>query len=128
MLWLVALGVDYVSAAFRWPTPGLGRAPGWELAIAETHLAERYRQVFIVALGEIVLTMGLTFSDGDFAGFTFDRTTVLVLSFASTALIWRLYIYRAGAQLGPAIAASPIRTASVNRRRTCTWSWWPGSS
>ncbi|MFC3505311.1 low temperature requirement protein A [Micromonospora krabiensis] len=107
VLWLLALSVDYVSAALRWPTPRLGRAPLWELDISEAHLAERYRQVFIIALGEIVLIMGLTFSDTGPSNFTPARTAVLVLSFASAALIWRLYIYRAGAQLASAIRVSP---------------------
>jgi low temperature requirement protein LtrA len=47
-LWLLALAIDYISAALRWPTPKLGAAPGWELAIEATHLAERYRQLFTV--------------------------------------------------------------------------------
>ncbi|MFI7606314.1 low temperature requirement protein A [Micromonospora sp. NPDC049366] len=106
ILWLLALLVDYLSAALRWPTPFLGRAPGWELAITETHLAERYRQVIIVSFGEIVLIMGLTFT-GTGGGFTPGRTAVLLLSLTSTALMWRLYIYRTGEQLAPAIAVSP---------------------
>ena len=107
LLWLLALAIDYGSAALKWPTPGLGRAPGWELAIEATHLAERYRQLFIVALGEIILSMGLTFAGTGPTTFAPGRTTVLVLSSISTAFMWRLYIYRAGTQLGPAIAASP---------------------
>jgi low temperature requirement protein LtrA len=106
LLWLLALAMDYGSAALRWPTPGLGRAPGWELEIAPRHLAERYRQLFIVALGEIFLSMGLTFTRTGSHTFAVGRTTVLALSSVSTVLMWRLYIYRAGAQLGPAIAAS----------------------
>ncbi|MFK3980018.1 low temperature requirement protein A [Micromonospora sp. NPDC050397] len=105
VLWLAALTVDYVSAALRWPAPGLGEAPGWELTIQESHLAERYRQVLVIALGEIILILGLTFAQGE-QGLTLHRTTVLVFAFASTALMWRLYIYRAGEQLAPAIAAS----------------------
>ncbi|MFI6758879.1 low temperature requirement protein A [Micromonospora sp. NPDC050417] len=105
VLWLAALTIDYVSAALRWPAPGLGGAPGWELTIQESHLAERYRQVLVIALGEIILILGLTFADGQ-KGLTLHRTLVLVLAFATTALMWRLYIYRAGEQLGPAIASS----------------------
>jgi low temperature requirement protein LtrA len=80
-----------------------------------THLAERYRQLFIVALGEIILILGLTFARTG-PDFTLSRTTVLALSTISTALMWRLYIYRAGEQLGPAIAASP------NPHRLSQWS------
>ncbi|WP_410817240.1 low temperature requirement protein A [Micromonospora sp. 050-3] len=116
-LWLLALAVDYVSAALRWPTPWrLGRALGPALEITATHVAERYRQVFIIALGEIVLSMGMTFTGSDPDGFTLRRTVALVLSFASAALMWRLYVYQAGGQLGPAIAASP------NPHRLSQWS------
>jgi len=107
LLWLLALAIDYGSGALRWPTPGLGRAPAWELAIEATHLAERYRQLFMVALGEIITTIGVTFASTEPPAFTPARTTVLALSSISTAFMWRLYIYRAGSQLGPAIAASP---------------------
>jgi low temperature requirement protein LtrA len=115
VLWLFALAIDYISAALRWPTPKLGRASGGALAIVATHLAERYRQLFIVALGEIILILGLTFARTG-PDFTVSRTTVLALSTISAALMWRLYIYRAGEQLGPAIAASP------NPHRLSLWS------
>ncbi|GAB3939505.1 low temperature requirement protein A [Micromonospora vulcania] len=107
ILWLSALAVDYVSAALRWPTPWkVGHSAGPTLEITATHVAERYRQVFIIALGEIVLAMGTTFSSTGYDAFTPRRLAVLALAFTSAALMWRLYIYRAGAQLAPAIAAS----------------------
>ncbi|MEH1167075.1 low temperature requirement protein A [Micromonospora sp. CPCC 205539] len=117
VLWLSALAVDYVSAALRWPTPWkLGHAVGPALEIVATHVAERYRQVFIIALGEIVLAMGMTFSSTGYDAFTPRRVVVLALAFASAALMWRLYIYQAGAQLSPAIAASE------NPHRLSQWS------
>ncbi|MFI5929636.1 low temperature requirement protein A [Micromonospora sp. NPDC051543] len=107
LLWLGALTVDYVAAALRWPTPRrLGHERGAALEIAATHIAERYRQVFIIALGEVVLAMGMTFTDTSSYGFTPRRTVALVLAFTSAALMWRLYIYQAGSQLGPAINAA----------------------
>ncbi|GAA0368614.1 low temperature requirement protein A [Micromonospora gifhornensis] len=116
-LWLAALAVDYVSALLRWPTPWRSRrALGPALELAATHLAERYRQVFLIALGEIVLIMGLTFTNTGYDAFTPRRTVVLALSFASAALMWRLYIYQAGSQLAPAIAVSG------NPHRLSQWS------
>ncbi|GAB3937400.1 hypothetical protein GCM10027614_15560 [Micromonospora vulcania] len=61
-IWLLALAVDYTSAAFRWPVPW-GGTPEWQPLISEYHLAERYRQVVIVAFGEVILTIGMTVAD-----------------------------------------------------------------
>ncbi|GAA5186342.1 low temperature requirement protein A [Rugosimonospora acidiphila] len=103
ILWTLAVAADYASSTLRWPTPGLGRAPASEFVIASGHLAERYRQFFIIALGELILVTGLAFSGG---GLGADRSAALVVSFATTALLWRIYIYRAGEVLGTAIGAA----------------------
>jgi low temperature requirement protein LtrA len=39
-------------------------------------------------------------------GFATDQTVAFVVAFAGTALIWRIYIFRAGEDVGPAIQAS----------------------
>lgn len=72
------------------------------------HAAERFRQFFIIALGELILVSGLTFSRGRFEP---DRVAAVVVAFATTALQWRIYIHRAGSLLGEAIAAArdPLR-------------------
>jgi low temperature requirement protein LtrA len=108
VLWTLAMAVDYTAFALRWPTPGLGRASASEFAISGEHLAERSRQFFIVALGELILVTGLAFSG---SGLGADRSAALVVSFATTVLLWRIYIYRAGELLGTAIAAArdPLR-------------------
>jgi low temperature requirement protein LtrA len=102
-LWAAAVAVDYTAAGLRWPTPGLGRGTVSDLSPAGEHLAERYRQFFIIALGELILVPGLAFSGG---GFHADRTMALVVSFATTVLLWRIYIYRAGELFGAAVATA----------------------
>jgi low temperature requirement protein LtrA len=102
-LWTLAVIVDSVAAALRFPTPGLGRASSSEFAITGGHLAERYRQFFIIALGELILVTGLAFGG---SGLGADHTVALVVSFATTVLLWRIYIYRAGELLGTAIGAA----------------------
>jgi low temperature requirement protein LtrA len=106
--WAVAVAVDYTAAGLRWPTPGLGRGTVSEFSPAGEHLAERYRQFFIIALGELILVPGLAFSGG---GFHADRTMALVVSFTTTVLLWRIYLYRAGELFGTAIATArdPVR-------------------
>ncbi|HEX7745114.1 MAG TPA: low temperature requirement protein A [Micromonosporaceae bacterium] len=103
-LWTAALAIEYLAGRFGWPVPGLGRSltPQWE--IAGHHLAERYQQFFLIALGESILVIGLTFSSG---GFSLGRTVAFVVAIAATVLVWRIYFYRAGQVLASAIAASP---------------------
>jgi low temperature requirement protein LtrA len=107
-LWTLALSVDYALATLLWPTPGLGWAKAAEIGIASEHLAERSRQFFIIALGELILLSGLAYGA---SGFHRDSNAALLVSFTTTVLLWRIYIYRAGELLGTAIAAArdPIR-------------------
>jgi low temperature requirement protein LtrA len=107
-LWTVAVAVDSAATELRFPTPGLGRASTSEFAVIGGHLADRDRQFFIIALGELILVTGLTFSG---SGLGVDRIAALVVSFATTVLLWRIYIYRAGELVGAAIAAArdPLR-------------------
>jgi low temperature requirement protein LtrA len=64
VLWGVALAVDYAAFGLGAPTPGLGTATRAELAVSGEFLAERQRQFFIIALGELILVSGLTFASG----------------------------------------------------------------
>jgi low temperature requirement protein LtrA len=109
-LWALAVAVDYGVAALRWPKPGVGRASPAEFGISGEFLAERQRQFFIIALGELILVSGLAFSGG--SG-TAARGAAVVVAFATTVLLWRIYIYRAGALLGGAVAAAsdPVSVA-----------------
>ncbi|MGK5739259.1 low temperature requirement protein A [Micromonospora sp. URMC 103] len=103
-LWTLAVATDYTASALRLPTPGLGRLNASELAILGEHLAERFRQFFIIALGEMILVTGLAFSE---SGFDAEHSAAVLVSFATTALLWRIYIFRAGELLAEAIAAAP---------------------
>ncbi|SCF04569.1 Low temperature requirement protein LtrA [Micromonospora coriariae] len=102
-LWALALAIDYLGGRFGWPVPGLGRAQVSPWAVAGEHLAERYWQLVIVALGETILTSGSSLLRGPIVA---ERTWALTLSFLTTVLLWRIYFYRAGQILGEAIEAS----------------------
>ncbi|RKN20861.1 low temperature requirement protein A [Micromonospora musae] len=103
LLWALAVAIDYLGARLGWPVPGLGRARVSPWAVAGEHLAERYWQLVIVALGETILTSGSSLLRGPIVA---ERTLALTLSFLTTVLLWRIYFYRAGQILGEAIAAS----------------------
>ncbi len=111
-LWITAMVVEYTAVGLGFPTPRLGRGGTRriEVAVSGEHMAERYQLFFIIALGEPILVTGLTFSNGDFGPASSAATLV---AFATTALLWRIYIHRAGAMLATAIAAThhPRRVA-----------------
>ncbi|WP_446213547.1 low temperature requirement protein A [Micromonospora sp. IBSANI012] len=105
-LWTLAVVLDYAAYVLRYPTPGIGRTPTALLPTVAEHLAERLRQFFIIALGELILVIGLTLRG---TGFTAHRTAAFIVSITVTVLLWRIYIYRAGELLSAAIAAAPDR-------------------
>jgi low temperature requirement protein LtrA len=113
VLWALAVIVDSVATELRFPVPGLGRASTSEFAVTGGHLAERYRQFFIIALGESILVTGLAFGG---SGLGAAHSAALVMSFATTATLWRIYIYRAGELLAAAFTASrdPVLTGLVS--------------
>ncbi|MEH0936543.1 low temperature requirement protein A [Micromonospora psammae] len=108
VLWTLALAWDYAGLALGWPVPGRGSTRASEWAVTGEHLAERYQQFFLIALGETILVIGLTFSSGDFSS-TGAGAVAFALSFVTTALLWRIYFHRAGHVLTEAIrvARSP---------------------
>lgn len=106
ILWSLAVALDYAAYLFRHPTPRVGRTPTAQLPSVAEHLAERYRQFFIIALGELILVTGLTLRG---TGFTTYGTPAFIVAIGTTVLLWRIYIYRAGELLSAAIAAAPDR-------------------
>jgi low temperature requirement protein LtrA len=101
ILWAVAVGIEYTSANLGWPTPFLGRSALSEWDVIEEHLAERYRQILIIGLGDMVLTMGLVYAKGRPAA---TQTLALAASFATTVVLWQIYAYRAGERITTAFA------------------------
>lgn len=79
--------------------------------IAAEHLAERYQQFLLIALGEAIFVIGLAFSGSEFHT---DQTCGFVLALASTVLLWRIYFHVAGGMLGTAVDRSrnPARLAT----------------
>ncbi|MFC0505234.1 low temperature requirement protein A [Micromonospora costi] len=109
-LWSVAIIVDLVVARFNWPVPGMPPPliSGWGMA-SSRHLPERYQQLLLIALGETVVSIGLTYAHGPA---TVTTTAALVVTFLSSVLMWRIYFYRAGQVLADAVAMSSNRAAA----------------
>ncbi len=105
-LWAIAIGIEYGSANLGWPTPFLGRSALSEWDVIEEHLAERYRQILIIALGDMILTMGLVYTEGRPRAV---ETLALATSFVTTVVLWQIYAYRAGERITTAFAPEPHR-------------------
>ncbi|WP_435209541.1 low temperature requirement protein A [Micromonospora sp. bgisy143] len=100
VLWSVALAAEYVAARCGWPVPGLGRSTVSKWEIAGEHLAERYQQFFLVALGETILVAGFAYSKGPYES---GHMWAFTFAVATSILLWRIYVQRAGQILGEAV-------------------------
>ncbi|NED53692.1 low temperature requirement protein A [Micromonospora aurantiaca] len=111
VLWTTALLLEYLAARFGWPMPGLGRSTVSRWDIHGEHLAERYQQIFLVALGETILLAGLAFTRSPTSP---GMVAAFAVALATSVLLWRIYVQRAGQILGEAVtrAAHP---ATVGR-------------
>ncbi|MET8308503.1 low temperature requirement protein A [Micromonospora sp. NPDC005173] len=92
-LWTVAIAIDLVSAAVRYPMPWLGRVPLDQYERTTGHLGERYQQFIILALGDIILVPILEVSRTHFDRF---RLAALLCAFATMLMLWQIYVFRAG--------------------------------
>jgi low temperature requirement protein LtrA len=110
VLWALAAAVDYASPGLGAPIPRLGRVRPEEFTISGEHVAERHQQFVIIGLGEVIAATGLAVARSSFAA---EHKAAAVIAFATTALLWRIYIYRTGELLATAItaASNPLRVA-----------------
>ncbi|WP_349878331.1 low temperature requirement protein A [Micromonospora sp. HUAS YX12] len=111
-LWVVALAVDHLGTFLGWPLPWIGASRIRQWLVTGEHLAERYQQIFLIALGESILVIGVTYSGKEFSGEA-AVAVAFAISFVITALLWRIYFYRAGHLLAEALrmAGTPGRLA-----------------
>ena len=109
-LWAIAITIDLVSAAARYPTPRVGRVPLDQYERTTGHLGERYQQFVILALGDIILVPTLQVSKGQLAGL---RVTALFGAFAMMLLLWQVYVFQAGELLEAGAGPKSGRPARV---------------
>ncbi|MFG2057546.1 low temperature requirement protein A [Micromonospora sp. NPDC048930] len=106
-LWALAITIDLVAARFSWPVPGMSRQSDSAWDPSKTHhLAARYEQLLLIALGETVLSLGITYTNTPVSLVT---TLAMVVGFATTVLLWRIYYYRAGQVLPEAVDSAGDR-------------------
>ncbi|MGC1211542.1 MAG: low temperature requirement protein A [Micromonospora sp.] len=113
LLWGLAITLDLVGARVGWLAPWIRRRSisAWALHGGH-HLAERYQQFLLIALGESVLVVGTTYT---VLPASVANTVGLVVAFATTVLLWRIYFYRSGQVLAEAVTMARNREG-IGRR------------
>ncbi|WP_433550335.1 low temperature requirement protein A [Micromonospora zamorensis] len=102
-LWTLAIASDCAALLLFYPAPWTRPAQRQWPVLAE-YLSERYRQFFIIALGELILTTGSAYSDTSFR--QGGAAVAFAVSFITTVLLFRVYLFKAGQLLPEAIRAS----------------------
>ncbi|MBM7490313.1 low temperature requirement protein LtrA [Micromonospora luteifusca] len=109
VLWSLAVAVDLGSARIGWPTPRLGRTELASQIFTGVHLSERHRAIFIVALGELILNIGIRLAG---SGFTAGPVATCAVAFVSAVLLFQLYFQRVQRILAPPGVATVERVRS----------------
>ncbi|WFE54725.1 low temperature requirement protein A [Micromonospora sp. WMMD1155] len=103
LLWALAVAIDGTALLLFYPAPWTLATPQ-QWPVSAEYISERYRQFFIIGLGELILTTGSAYSDTSFRGA--GAVAAFAVAFATTVLLFRVYVYKAGQLLPEALAAA----------------------
>jgi low temperature requirement protein LtrA len=110
ILWLIALGIEYLGPVAFFYVPGLGRSSTAEWKIDGAHMAERCALFVIIALGESILVTGATAASLPATG---PAMCAFAVAFVGSVAMWWIY-FNIGAERGSrefAGSADPGRMA-----------------
>jgi low temperature requirement protein LtrA len=111
-LWIVALVVDVGAPMHGFALPRLGSTPMEDWTLSGGHLAERCQLVLLIAIGESVLAVGVTFSEAH-AGVSV--VAAFVVGFVGTVALWWIYYVRHAEAAARAIAGAARDAARLGR-------------
>ena len=95
-LWIAALAIEYVSAAVRFWTPGLGVSAMESWTVEGGHMAERCAGFIIIALGEAIVVQGATFAE---LAWTPGNIAAFLSAMVGSIAMWWIYFHK-GAEAG----------------------------
>ena len=107
----MALGIEYVSPAVRFWTPGLGFSSVEAWAVEGGHMAERCAGFIIIALGEAVVVNAATFAD---LAWTRENVMAFASAFVSSIAMWWIYFHK-GAEAGSEMISKSAESGRVAR-------------
>ena len=109
--WIVALAIEYVSAAARFWTPGLGFSSMEAWAVEGGHMAERCSLFVIIALGESIVVTGTTVAE---LTWTPENIAAFVSALAGSIAMWWVYFHK-GAEAGSEMISKSEQSGRVAR-------------
>ncbi|RKN22348.1 low temperature requirement protein A [Micromonospora musae] len=109
-LWAAALVIEYIVAALRFPTPGLGRVPLEQYDRLTPHFGERYQQIAILVIGDLVLASTLKLS---ILGFATARVVIFLAAIAAALLLWQIYVFRTELLVEKSVRRHPRRAVRL---------------
>ncbi|WP_454715230.1 low temperature requirement protein A [Caulobacter segnis] len=101
--WLVAIGIDYLSAMVGFWTPGLGRSTTSDWVVEGAHMAERTALFTIIALGESIIVTGATVVG---IPWTPETIAAFATSLVGSIAMWWIYFSFTAEAASEAIAES----------------------
>jgi low temperature requirement protein LtrA len=110
LLWIAALGIEYLGPIAYFYVPGLGRSRTADWKVDGAHMAERCALFVIIALGESILVTGATAASLPVTGPT---VCAFIVAFVGSVAMWWIY-FNIGAERGSREfvgAADPGRVA-----------------
>jgi low temperature requirement protein LtrA len=110
-LWIVALAIEYVSAAARFWTPGLGFSSVEAWTVEGGHMAERCALFVIIALGESIVVTGSTFAELTWSG---QNIAAFVSALVGSIAMWWIYFHK-GAEAGAEMISKSAESGRVAR-------------
>jgi low temperature requirement protein LtrA len=109
--WIVALAIEYVSAAVRFWTPGLGFSSVEAWAVEGGHMAERCAGFIIIALGEAIVVQGATFAE---LTWTPENVAAFLSALTGSIAMWWIYFHK-GAEAGSEKLAKSAESGRLAR-------------
>jgi low temperature requirement protein LtrA len=91
VLWAVALGIEYASAAVRFWLPKYGASAIEDWTVEGGHMAERSAGFIIIALGESIVVTGATFAD---LAWTSETVGAFACAFIGALAMWWIYFHK----------------------------------
>jgi low temperature requirement protein LtrA len=109
--WILALAIEYVSAAVRFWTPGLGFSSVEAWAVEGGHMAERCSLFVIIALGESVVVTGSTLAELTWSA---QNIAAFVSALVGSIAMWWIYFHK-GAEAGSEMISKSEQSGRVAR-------------
>jgi low temperature requirement protein LtrA len=110
-LWVLALGIEYVSPVVRFWIPKYGASAVEDWYVEGGHMAERCAGFIIIALGEAIVVNGATFAD---LSWTLETVGAFISAFVASIAMWWIYFHK-GAEAGSELISKSQESGRLAR-------------